>query len=430
MQAAASVDGDAPGARRGVAHAALLAAGVSLLAATPPTTPADPLLSHLAEAEYEAVWPGLQTALQRLDDPCRSLGAYAAHRNDRVRENAVRALGAWGCSRFSSYEPYLGDRYPWVVEAIVRAAEQHKMAEAVPFLLDQIGDSRRILAGTISRTIGEMAHRALRGVTCQSFHYDPEGTPESRVIAVERWRRWYAAHRHEARAAWEGAGVGLAVAYVGHEFPPYRLEGLRLLALIGPPAVPALRAALERRPADLLAGLACQIDEPPRVTDEITCLLLVQNASQRRVALVPAPDPLRVEISRAGAASPAGAPAPEGRDPVSGGSGTVLEAILAEIEAGVVDLAPGEIVRYEFKVGPVPAAGRYEIRATLTDRAAWLPAPPAVAPPATAPSGRRRPGRPSRPPAGARPGAAPSPGAGAAARLPPIEASTIVRFEQ
>jgi hypothetical protein len=430
MRAEASVDRDVPWARRVAARATLLAAGLSLLAAVPPASPADPLLPHLAEDEYEAAWPELRSALQRLDDPCRSLGVYAAHRNDRVREHSVKALGDWGCARFSSYEPYLSDRYAWVVEAIVRAVERHAMGEAVPFLLDRIGDARRILDGTSPRTIGEMAHRALRRVTCQSFHYDSAGTPESREIAVETWRRWYAGHRRETRAAWVDAGVALASGYVGHEFPPYRLEGLRLLALIGPPAVPALRAALERRTADLLAGLSCQIDDPPRVTDEITCLLLVQNASRRRVALAPAPDSLRVEISRIGAPPPARAPATDGREPAGRDSGAALEAILMEIESGLVDLAPGEILRRELKVGPVPAAGRYEIRATLVDRAAWLPAPRPVVPPGPASAGRKTSGSPPRSGPGARAAAAPPAGSGPAAWLPAIEATTILRFEQ
>src|SRR5206468_2892356 len=74
------------------------------------------------------------------------------------------------------------------------------------------------------------------------------------------------------------------------DYGPHRLEGLRLLALIGPRALPALRDTLARRPSDLTADVACAPDEPPRPGDVIPCALLVRNASKHALAIAPPPD--------------------------------------------------------------------------------------------------------------------------------------------
>jgi len=101
----------------------------------------------------------------------------------------------------------------------------------------------------------------------------------------------------------------------------------------------------------------------------------------------------------------------------------------------MVVLAPGEVRRYEFTVGPVPAAGRYRVRATLADLAAEVvagAAAPSVNPPPASPSPRPQDKRSG--PKSQRAGEASKPGAarGPADRPPPtaIEAETIVRFEQ
>jgi len=89
---------------------------------------------------------------------------------------------------------------------------------------------------------------------------------------------------------------------------------------------------------------------------------------------------------------------------------------------------PGEVRRYEFTVGPVPAAGRYRVRATLADLAAEVVAAPSVSPPSAAPSPRPQDRRGS--PKSQRTGAALKPEAAVKPAPTAIEAETIVRFDQ
>ena len=81
-------------------------------------------------------------------------------------------------------------------------------------------------------------------------------------------------------------------------------------------------------------------------------------ASGTRPGKPPAPRP----------APPAAADPPGPIDP---------RAALAALAARLVELSPGEVRRYDFAVGPVPAPGRYTVRATLADPALALSAGPA-----------------------------------------------------
>ncbi len=382
----------------------------------------DPLVELLADEDYERQRPRLLSEIGRLaGSPCEVLSLYAAQRNERVREHAVRALVDAGCKDFNFYRPYLDDPSPWVIESVLGAARSHLMTEAVPFLLDHLADTRRILTGADSWTISESAHRALRMVTCQSFHFEPEGAARGRQDATARWRQWYEAHRGEPREEWVEAGIELGREYAGRDYAPaHRREGLELLALIGPPALPALRAAFQRAPTDLEAVVACLPDEPPRVNERVPCVLDIRNASRRRVAIAPASDGLELRVVRIDPSTP---PAPQSRGrsraaatpaeviaPVDPGPpGTPRAADLLPILAGrIIDLGPGEVLKHEFTVGPVPSAGRYQVKARLRDLAGALFA--------AAPGGS----------AGAAKGGAQPP----RSSLPPIEATTIVRFEQ
>jgi hypothetical protein len=370
---------------------------VILICALSPTlavvyTP-DPLLQDLAGDDYEDARPLILRDLRGLERPaCETLAAYRDQRNDRVRENAVRALRDAGCRSFTDYSPYLDDPSPWVTETILLAVEKYLMVEAAPFLIDHLTDRRRIVSGDGSWTIGETAHRVLQTVTCQSFHYDPLGRPGGWQESQAEWRRWYAAHRTESREAWIDQGIARARDYLARDYAPHRVEGLRLLALIGGRAFPALREALARAPTDLIARVVCQPEEPPRVTDEVPCLFQVMNASRRHVALAPlaaAPE-LRVKRQEEGpdrgsstrpvggekSAAPslgkgrAGKPSHEKPGAVAGdvaAPAAARQLPAAEFSGWILDLAPGETWQREFKVGPVLSAGRYEVRATFSD---------------------------------------------------------------
>jgi len=371
-------------------------------AATETTEPDRELLkSLLAQDDYEATRADLLRALQRPGGlPCWWLGAFADERNDRIREHAVRALSDAGCSHFDSYRPFTNDSSTWVTDALLRAVERRQIAGAVPFLISRLIDGRRIVSAEGWWTIGDSAHRALKVVTCQSFHFDLRGSAPEQAAAMAAWSRWYEAHRDEPRELWVSSGIALARDYIGSDDPARRREGLDLLTWIGAPALPALRAAFQRGPQDLKASLACASEEPPRVTEDVTCVLLVLNGSGRRVALAPAPGDPQVRLTRHG----------EERDPSRGeptkgqgkglrGTGLAQEPLppsprpvppAADIAPRIIDLAPGEVLKREVRVGPVMTAGHYEVRVTLADLASAIEPQP----------------------------------------LPTIEAATVLRFEQ
>ncbi len=415
-----------------VVFMALVAAGVTAGAVAPAPLPRDPLQTLLADEDYDSRRDDLLRELQRPGlSSCRRLEVYAEDRNERVREHAVRLQDDAGCSDFAVYRPYIADPSPWVTEAILKAAEHRLIGEAVPFLVDRLGDHRTILSGEGSWTIAESAYRALRKVSCQSFHFDPEGGPRGQADAIAQWGSWYTAHRSEPRAAWVASGIALAHDYLARDYAPHRKEGLELLTLIGSPALPELRAAFLRAPQDLRTSLTCAPEEPPRVVDQVPCVLLVMNASRRRLALAPAPGDPDVELSRFDD------PRPESRGDRSR-AGRPSGFAPADLLGRVVDLPPGGVLRREFKVGPVRSAGRYEVHAVLPDLASLLGAPEAPkAGDAVASSTPKQAGAPrpigskkETPPkkdAPAKRDTAPPP---RAAPLPVIEASTVLRFEQ
>ena len=372
--------------------AALLIA-IGLLSGLPAAD--DPILPLLGVEDYDESRPQLLEMLRQNAAPCRALGAYASSRSTTVREHAVRALSDAGCADFAAYSVYAADRDAWVVDAVIRAAQRHLIAGAAPFLLSRLSDSRRILAAEGTWTIGDAAHRGLQAITCQSFHYDPSGSENDRRNALTRWRQWYLAHRAEPREAWVKEGIERAREYASRDYGPHRLEGLRLLALIGEPALPALRALLVRSPGDLSADVSCLPDEPPRPPDRVPCALVVRNVTDHGVAFAPPQSGPEVGVTRqvvaaesdppperpgkpsasrpAPAAAPAAALTPAPSDP---------RERLANLAARLIELLPGEVRRYEFDVGPVPSPGRYTVRVRLDDPSVGLSLGSAQAPPA------------------------------------------------
>ncbi len=379
----------------------------------------DPLQSILADDDFEARLADLALELKQGGaSPCERLGAFGEHRNQRVREHAVRALSVAGCGTFVSFGPFLRDPNPWVTEAVLRGIEGQRVREAVPFLIDRLSDRRAIVSDDGAWTIAESAHRALRALTCQSFHFDPQGSPRGQAEAVERFRSWYLEHGAEPRERWIVSGLSLARDYLGRDFAPHRREGIELLLLIGPPAATELRAALGRKAGDLRAAVTCQPVEPPRVSDRVPCTLVVTNAASRPVALVPIGDAPEVRLIRQDDGH-----AEDHGDRLRGTPQGAAE--MPALAARVIDLGPGDVLRRDFQVGPVRAAGRYEVRATLVDLATSLPGPDSLVPASTPPRGAKLPAARDRPP---RP--AEIPGSASRAIGPSsIEASTVLRFE-
>jgi hypothetical protein len=320
-----------------------------------------------------------------------------------VRESAVRIMADAACSDFEAYRGYVLDRAAGVADALIDSARRGLMADAVPFLLGCLSDKRRIVTDDGSWSIAERAQRALMVITCQSFHYDIAATREDQRDAIARWRQWFLARRELPRDDWVQEGIERARDYADRDYVPHRLEGLRLLAFIGPPALPALRERLARRPGDLRTEVICQPDEPPRPGDTVPCALIVQNATTHAVPLAPSIEGPELRVSRIEGTADDGAP---GR-----GSSPQAPNLVPERDAfadRLIELSPGELRRYEFMAGPVLLTGRYRVRATLFDWAAAM----AAIPPDGSPAKSK----------GARPADGPA--------TPAIEAETILRFDQ
>ncbi len=350
-----------------VCWAILLAAVPSVSAAAGPSTAADPLLPYLQGDDPQSRSQVLAVLKEEGRSPCQALRAYAMSPKSRVRESAVRVMNDAACSDFEAYSGYLLDSAAGVVDALIDAARRRLMADAVPFLLGCLSDRRQIVTGEGSWSISERAHRALMVITCQSFHYDVTASRDDQRDAVTRWRQWFLARRKLPRDEWVQEGIERGRDYAGRDYGPHRLEGLRLLALIGPRALPALREALARRPADLTAEVACAPDEPPRPGDIVPCALVVRNASKHPLAIAPPPDGPVVRLSQG---DPAHDQVPSARGSPAAGA-DIAEALDAFADR-VVDLAPGEVRRFEFNAGPVLLSGRYRLHVELDDLSSRL----------------------------------------------------------
>ncbi len=403
---------------------ATLPGAPSAASSAPSPAPADPLLSILADDDFDARAPAVALELkQGSADACLRLGRFGTNRNERVREHAVRALAVAGCRDFASLDPFLDDPSPWVTEAVLREIERQKRREAVPYLIDRLTDRRAIVSGDGSWTIAESAHRALRALTCQSFHFDPAGSPAGQAGARDRFRAWYAEHGGEPREKWIASGLSSARDDLGSDLAATRREGLELLLMIGSPAAADLRAALGRKPGELRASLTCDPTEPPRVSDRVPCSLLVTNASGRTIPLVPIGEGPEVRLIRQ----------EEGRMETRADrprEASQESATTSDLAPRILQLGPGDVLRREFQVGPVRAAGHYEVRATLLDLATTLPAPDAPAPaPSVTPVTPRGAKSPAARDRTLRPIEAPGPPSRQTGP-PAIDASTILRFEQ
>jgi hypothetical protein len=338
---------------------------------------ADHLLPLLEQDDYASERDLIAQQVRGLPGaPCPfQVTAYAGHHATGVREHAIRALADAGCSTFDAYRPFSPDPDPWVAEALIETVERLRIVAAVPFLLERLPDPRTIVSPEGTWTLGQRSHRALRVVTCHSFHYDAAGTPQARADAIAQWRAWYESHRRETRRAWIDSGLQQALDYLQRDYEPHRREGFELLGLIGEPAAPTLRAALRRGPGEIRAALSCQSDRSPRVGDAVPCLLRLENVSGRRIALALGEPVLHLERRAPDAATaPRGRRAPAAAQRSGGIASPASDAALLAEAANLVDLAPGEMLQKELVAGPVETAGEYLFSVHLPDRAG--PDPP------------------------------------------------------
>ena len=366
-----------------------------LLTAGSPSGGEDPVLALL---EQEGI-PERRAAIEDMlraegRDACERLSSYSRAREARARENAVRTMSAAGCSSADDYRPYFSDGSAWVADALLDALTRHRIAEGVPYALARLSDSRRLVSGDGSWTLAQAAHRTLRGLTAQpipSARPQGQGTASGGVEAA--WRSWYAQHGEEPASDWMASGLKRMREALAGNSAVRRVAALETAALIGEPGRPLLVEALRRKASDLEAALTCTPDGPPRVQDQVPCIITVRNTAPRRMALAPGEIAVKVAPWEPPATAPRGAepsrprgkPQPDPKEKATTGPAPSSRPPGAEdgrsLGGKIVDLGPGESLRREVQVGPVTTAGRYEINVRLGDLWGSLDPGPYDAPP-------------------------------------------------
>jgi len=354
-----------------------------------PRAAPDPLAAMLAEDWSDVIRDAVAERVGTLGSAaCATLAGYAAAQDPRSREHAVRALDIAGCDALEDYQPFFADRAPWVVNAVVDAVAERRIAASWPFVLAHVDDRRRLVSDDGSWTIEDAAHRALRRLTGQPIPFDPDDPPAARDRAAAAWRGWFAAHAGEPPPAWLESGLAAARAALMGGDPAGRMAALETLALSDARGLATLRDALLRAPGEIEARLVCTPEEPPRVTETVPCTLVLRNAASRRIPMAlgdagivlaematPPPD-------RAGKGSRhdgGGSSGARGKGSAARPPATAPPAerppTAADLHDRFIDLAPGASTTWPLNAGPVATAGRYEARATVRDLGAALPGP-------------------------------------------------------
>ena len=369
-----------------------------LLASTGSAPAVDPLPQLLTDEDTPM--PAIRERVSALGAAgCPTLSAYAGAPDPRTRERAVSALDEAGCDQLEDYRDFFADRSAWVVRAVALALAHHRIAGGVPFLVAHLEDRRRLVSEGESVEIAVTAEQVLRRLTAQPI--EPEGTArdaaggrETRLAAA--WRAWQREHGAEPASRWLADGRLAIRAALAAGSPKARYAALETLALVGEPVDDLLVEALKRRPGEITAALLCAPDEPPRVTEQVPCTLTLRNDATRRIPLALGDIDLR--LGPVVAAAPDAATAAPGKSAEAKGSrpsgkdtkkdaakdpkgkhpGTAAPPVPPpppapprpapeQVAAGLVDLAPGEVLRRPVNVGPVMTAGRYEAIASFED---------------------------------------------------------------
>jgi len=338
-----------------------------LLAGTPAEVPpADPLLLLLNGDDDAATRETLQSRLRDAPGgPCAALAPYASAPRAMARERAVRVMADAGCDRLESYRPFFDDQSAWVEVALLDAVGRRRVSGAVPFAIARLSDARRLVTDDGSVSVGQAADRALRSLTGQPIAAGSEAA----------WRSWYAEHGSEPPSIWIASGLREIGAKL-QSGPQERLAALETLARLGETGREPLTTALRREPGDLAMEFDCTPEDPPRVLETVPCTLFIRNRTDRPIALAvgdvqvrltlqeavpdPPPEPKAAPKKPAAAVKTANPPSPAPAiDP-------------ATLSGHFVDLGPGQSLRRALRVGPVQTAGRYQTRALLEDLSAGL----------------------------------------------------------
>jgi hypothetical protein len=376
----------------------LVAFGATVLglitAGAAPRSAPDPLALMLADDWNEATRATLIDLIRGLGSAaCGTLSAYSNAQDARAREHAVRALDLAGCDTVEDYRPYFADRAPWVVDAVIAAAGNHRIVAASSFVLEHVDDRRRLVSDDGTWTIEEAAHRVLRRLTGQPMPFAAGDPPAARDRAAAAWRAWMAAHRAEPLSVWLASGREAARRALQGGNAAARMAALETLALADTEGQAILRDALLRAPGEIEASLECLPEEPPRVTETVGCTLNLRNVTARRIAMAlggpvialavasPAPPPdesrdagARHDPRGSGGSKGKGAgPPPEPAPPPSPPPPSVTAA---DLSGRFVDLAPGGSKTYALTAGPALSAGRFVVRATVRDLGATLAGTP------------------------------------------------------
>ncbi|HEV8199177.1 MAG TPA: hypothetical protein VGS03_04075 [Candidatus Polarisedimenticolia bacterium] len=320
---------------------------------------------------------------------CPTLSAYAGAPDPRTRERAVAALDEAGCDQLEDYRDFFADRSAWVVRAVALALARHRIAGGVPFLVAHLQDRRRLVSEGESVEIAVTAEQGLRRLTAQPI--EPEGTARDasggrETLLAAAWRAWQREHGAEPASRWLADGRSAIRAALAAGSPKARYAALETLALVGEPVDDLLVEALKRRPGEITAALQCAPDEPPRVTEQVPCTLTLRNDATRRIPLALGDIDLRLgpvaatseaSTAAAGKSAEAKGSRPSGKDtkkhpdtaapPVPPPPPAPPRPAPEQVAAGLVDLAPGEVLRRPVNVGPVTTAGRYEAIASFED---------------------------------------------------------------
>jgi hypothetical protein len=298
----------------------------------------------------------------------------------------VIALDEAGCDGIEDYKDFFGDRSAWVVRAVAQALAHHRIAGGVPFLVAHLEDRRRLVSEGESVEIAATAERGLRRLTAQPI--EPAGTARGasggrEALVAAAWRAWQREHGAEPASRWLADGRAAIRASLAGGSPAARYAALETLALVGEPADDLLVEALKRRPGEITAALQCAPDEPPRVTEQVPCTLTLRNDATRRIPLALGDIDLRLGPVAAAPEAVKG-PRPSGKDTKKDAGKDVKgkhpdtaappapppvapRPAPEQVAAGLVDLAPGEVLRRPVNVGPVMTAGRYEAIASFED---------------------------------------------------------------